>query len=127
VNTAYVDTSCVVAVAFKEKGSAALQKKLARFDELFASNLLEAELRSVCAREKIELDESAFQSITWVLPDRPLRDEMRRCVTAGYVRGTDLWHVACALYVAAVPSDLAFITLDERQQRVAVTLGFRMT
>jgi predicted nucleic acid-binding protein len=127
LNAGYVDTSCFVAVLFNEPGSAALQKKLAGFDELFASNLLEAELRSVCVREKVELDESVFESMSWVLPDRPLRDEMRRCVVAGYVRGADLWHLACALYLTASPSELSFITLDERQRRVARNLGFRVT
>lgn len=127
MNAAYVDTSCLVALLFNERGSAAMQKKLERCDELFASNLLEAELRSVCDREKVELDENVFASVSWVLPDRPLTDEMRRCLTAGYVRGADLWHLASALYLAELPSELSFITLDERQRVVAAKLGFRGT
>jgi len=38
--------------------------------------------------------------------------------------GTDLWHLACALYLAGNPRDLPFITLDERQEVVARKLGF---
>ena len=43
----------------------------------------------------------------------------------GYVRGADLWHLACALYVAASPGELTFLTLDERQRTVAKALGFK--
>lgn len=44
-----------------------------------------------------------------------------------YSRGTDLWHVAGALYVAPKPSDISFVTLDVRQHTVASALGFRMS
>lgn len=46
-------------------------------------------------------------------------------LTAGYLRGADLWHVACALYLAEVPSDVTFLSLDDRQRTVAEALGFR--
>ena len=51
---------------------------------------------------------------------------MRAALRAGYLRGADLWHVACALYVAPKPSDVFFITLDERQAEVAAALEFRL-
>jgi len=46
MKAAYVDSSCIVAVAFGEKGSARVRQSLLVYDELFSSNLLEAELRS---------------------------------------------------------------------------------
>jgi len=36
----------------------------------------------------------------------------------------DLWHVACALYLAESPRELPFFTLDQRQVAVARRLGF---
>ncbi len=42
---AYVDTSCLVAIAFDEPGADKVAARLRRFERLFASNLLEAELR----------------------------------------------------------------------------------
>ena len=47
---AYVDTSCVVAIAFAERGAASLARRLRNFDEIVASDLLEAELRSAFVR-----------------------------------------------------------------------------
>ena len=40
MKAAYVDTSCLVAIAFGEKGAASLGRRLEGFDELFSSNLL---------------------------------------------------------------------------------------
>ena len=45
-------------------------------------------------------------------------------LSAGYLRGADLWHLASALYLAGNPRNLPFITLDERQEVVARKLGF---
>lgn len=50
---------------------------------------------------------------------------MRRALKAGHLRGTDLWHVATALYLAEDPTELPFVTLDLRQRQVAANLGFR--
>jgi hypothetical protein len=61
-----------------------------------------------------------------VFPDRSLGPEFDAVLSAGYLRGADLWHVACALYVTRTPGDIWFITLDERQRVVAADLGFRI-
>ena len=53
---AYVDTSCLVAIAFAEAGATKVAGRLERMDRLFASNLLEAELRSALAREGLSDD-----------------------------------------------------------------------
>lgn len=50
---AYVDTSCLLAIAFAETGSRPLASRLGRFDRLFSSNLLEAKLRAALLREGV--------------------------------------------------------------------------
>ena len=124
MSVAYVDTSAVVAIVFGERGGAALARRLADFDELVASNLLEAELLAAFAREDLPFEPAAVAGITWVMPDRPLGRECRAALDAGYLRGADLWHVACALYLAPDARDLAFVTSDGRQAEVAESLGF---
>ncbi len=121
---AYVDTSCLVAIAFGERGGSALTRRLGQFEELVSSNLLEAELRASFAREKVSTDAELLSEISWILPDRPLSREITIVLSAGYVRGADLWHLACALFLVESPRDLPFITLDERQATVAERLGF---
>lgn len=124
MNIAYIDTSALVAIVFGEPGGAALARRLKGFDELLSSNLLEAELRAALVREGVSEGESLLTWITWVLPDRRLGPEIERALSAGYLRGADLWHVACALYVAEDPRELAFVTVDERQRELAGELGF---
>ena len=121
---AYVDTSCLVAVAFGEKGSAAAARRLEQFDEVFSSNLLEAELRSAFRREGVEEDPDVLSPISWIVPDRPLGPEIATVLSTGYLRGADCWHVATALYLAGDPAAMTFLTLDLRQRAIASTLGF---
>jgi predicted nucleic acid-binding protein len=121
---AYVDTSCLVAIAFGESRGAAIGRRLDKFEDLISSNLLEAELRSVFRREETELDAELFSILSWVVPDRPLSPEIDRVLAAGYVRGADCWHLATALYVAEDASAMTFLTLDDRQKAVAASLGF---
>jgi len=125
VTFAYVDTSCLVAVAFDEPGARKLAARLRRFDRLFSSNLLEAELRSALVREGADGHiEDLLSWLTWVYPNRPLTPEYARITTAGYLRGADLWHLANALFLAPDQTDLSFLTLDGRQGAVARRLGF---
>lgn len=119
-----MDTSCLVAIAFRERRAAALRRRLERYDELFASNLLEAELRAALQREGVTGEPELLRAVSWIVPDRPLGTEIRRVLAAGYVRGADCWHLANALYLAEDPKVLAFVTLDERQGAVAAALGF---
>lgn len=122
---AYVDTSCLVSIAFSETGSRPLALRLGRFDRLFASNLLEAELRAALAREGIRDDAAGIlSSITWVYPDRPLTEEINRGLSSGYTKGADVWHLACALFLDPRATELSFLTLDARQQHAAAKLGF---
>ena len=125
MSAAYVDTSVLAAIAFGERDGPPMARRLEEFSRRLASNLLEAELRAACARERLGLSDSLFANLTWVFPDRSLGPELDRVLNAGYLRCADLWHVACALYVTRTPGDIWFLTLDERQRRVAAELGFR--
>ena len=122
---AYVDTSCLVAIAFGERGTAALARRMNEFDELVASNLLEAELRSAFMREGVSGAEPLLESVSWIAPDRPLGREIETVLAAGYLRGADCWHLATALYLSPEPAELTFLTLDEQQAGVAAVLGFQ--
>jgi hypothetical protein len=122
---AYVDTSYLAAIALDEKSAGALAKRFKAFDRLVASPLLEAELRSAFARDNGELDETLLESIVWVYPDRSLGPEIRRVLTAGYIRGADCFHLASALYFMDEPRANTFLTLDARQRTVAKALGFK--
>lgn len=124
MTVAFVDTSCLVAIAFSEPGAAELAARLREFDLLIGSNLLEAELRAVLAREEVSTDIELLERITWLIPDRPLSREITTVLGAGYLRGADLWHLACALFLSGSPRELPFLTLDERQGAVAHKLGF---
>jgi len=124
VNAAYVDTSCLVAIAFGESGGTHAARRLHGVEEIVSSNLLEAELRAAFSREEVPFDAALLSGITWILPDRPLTDEIALVLETGYLRGADVWHIACALFVAGNPRDLGFLTLDDRQAHVAERLGF---
>ncbi len=124
MRAAYVDTSCLVAIVFGEGGSTALARRLGEFDLLIASNVLEAELRAALAREGAPTDAAVLNGISWLMPDRPLSREITTVLAAGHLRGADLWHVACALFLVESPRELPFLTLDERQGAVARKLGF---
>lgn len=125
MKVAYVDTSFLLALAFDEPGADKRRKQFRQYDRLFSSNLLEAELRASFARHGIVQEKATLLKwITWVWPSRPLTLEFERALSAGLLKGADLWHVACALYLEPEGKGLAFITLDQRQREVAVRLGF---
>ena len=125
MRAAFVDSSCLVAIALRERSSAKLSARLESFDVLLAPALLEAELRCALAREGVEADPlELLEPLSWVLPDRPLGAEIGRVLAGGYLRGADVWHLACALYVEPSPSELVFLTLDRAQGEAAVRLGF---
>ncbi len=125
MRVAYVDTSCLVAIAFGESGAAALGRRLKAFDELVSSNLLEAELLATFARERVPPPPELPVALSWILPDRPLHEEIDQVLAGGYVRGADCWHLATALYLAENPSSMSFLTVDDRQHEVALSLGFQ--
>jgi predicted nucleic acid-binding protein len=125
LSSAYVDSSFLLAIAFGEPNPAGLAEKLDRFDAVYASDLVEAEVLSALVREEMVLPEpDSFSFLSWTFPDRPLTPEFQRILKAGHLEGADLWHLACALYLSPAPGDLSFLTLDTRQKRIAAKLGF---
>lgn len=123
----YVDSSCIVAIILGEPEHERLTASLGSFEVLFASGLLEAEVRSALAREGFPTtDPEGFPTeIEWVLPERPLSEEITTALAAGRLKGGDLWHVACALFLRRrVKQELSFLTMDEPQRAVAARLGF---
>ena len=126
MKVAYVDTSCLVAVAFDEPEAENIATQLQSFAWLLSSNLLAAEFRAALVRENVvEEHTSLLSSVTWTYPNRPLSPEFERVLACGNVRGADLWHVACALFLVSDPQQITFATLDQRQSEVAMLLGFQ--
>ena len=126
MSVAYVDSSALIAITLDEPGASGLARHLNACARLVSSNLLEAELRSTFAREQVDFREHVVAGIDWILPDRPLTEELTSVLEAGYLRGADLWHLATALYVSPHPGALTVATLDVRQASVAAVLGFRV-
>lgn len=122
---AYVDSSVVVAIEFAEESGLLIEDALAEFEGLVSSTLLEAEVKSVFAREGRTLETSGLLGgVEWIVPSRSLRAEIDHALSAGWLRGADLWHMACALYSFKKPENLVFATLEKRQAQVAASLGF---
>lgn len=128
MSVAYVDTSSLIAIAFDEPGGEDVATELDGYDRLVSSNLLAAELLATFLREERETEVTDYLArITWILPNRPLGAEMLQVARHGYLKGADLWHLACALFLAQEPEDLVFATLDVRQHQIAAKLGFPVT
>lgn len=125
MESAYVDASAALSIAFREPGYETIDQRLNGFSRLLSSNLLEAEIRSAFAREGRVYSANLVPRITWIYPSRPLSAEIGVVLSVGYLRGADLWHVAAALYQADDPCEVTFVTLDNRQRAVAAALGFQ--
>jgi hypothetical protein len=125
LKAAYIDTSLLIGIWFQKFAS--VKARAIRQYELFSSELLIAEVLAFGNRESIEqnLLWEAFKGLSWVIPEGSISDECMRVIQSGYVRGADLWHLACACYLSPNPKELAFLTLDEQQGEVAARLGFR--
>ncbi len=124
MRVAYVDTSCLLSVAFQEPNRDSVIAQLDRYDQLSSSDLLIAELLSAASREgspdpKLEM----LGHFVWVFPDRTLSRECRSVLSVGYIKGADLWHLACALFLREKVGNLDFVTLDRNQARLAKMLG----
>ena len=127
MSVAYVDSSALIAITLDEPGASGLARHLNACARLVSSNLLEAELRSTFAREHVDFREHVVAGIDWILPDRPLTEELTSVLEAGYLRAariSGIWRPA--LYVSPHPGALTVATLDVRQASVAAVLGFRV-
>jgi predicted nucleic acid-binding protein len=125
LKTAYVDSSCFVAIALGEPKHEELLLRLSRFDRLISSHLLEAEFRSALAREGVPgRIRNLLAWVTWMYPTRRLSREFDQVFEKGVPKGADLWHLACAIYVRESMGTISFLTLDGNQAHIAQTLGF---
>jgi len=127
MSAAYVDTSFLLAIIFGEPQAPAFRRRLRRYEHRLAGDLLRAEALSAARREGLSLDAlgPALAAISLVLPERSLEREVREVLGYGYLRGADLWHLACALFLAGEDRGaLAFLSRDTAQRRVARRLGF---
>src|SRR5690606_9431349 len=100
-----------------------VRRQLPSYDRIYSADLLEAELRATFHREHVEWEPALVSAIGFVLPDRRLSVEIARTLEAGYLRGADLWHVACALYLREALGELDFLTLHGDQRKVALAAG----
>lgn len=125
MDPAYVDTSTLLGLEFREADWEHIKERLASFDTLVAANLLEAEFRCALHRESRPYDPAFLARVSWIIPERTLEAELGRVIDHGPVRGADAWHLAVALFFAEEPETLTFLTLDQRQRNVARALGFR--
>ena len=124
MRAAYIDTSLVIGLKF-QKPAPATGRLVQRY-ELFASELLIAEVLAFGKRESLPEDLllEAVRGLSWIIPEGTISREFRRVADAGYARGADLWHLACACYLSPNTEELAFLTLDERQRSLAARVGF---
>lgn len=118
----------MLSIVMDEPGAEQMARKLDRFEVLHASNLLEAEFRAALQREGADsADARALDRVWWVLPERTLGSEFETVLAAGYLRGADLWHVACCLYlIERGVGPVHFVTADVRQAEVAVAVGLQV-
>jgi predicted nucleic acid-binding protein len=121
----YIDTSVLIRMKFETPDRKEI-RTVERYEELFSSNLLYAEAMAFAYREKLDVPDilRAMQGISWILPDRSLTEEIKEVIRHGYIRGADLWHLACACYFSPDPAEISFLTRDARQREVAAEIGF---
>ena len=124
---AYVDSSTILGVLFEEEDHQRLVSQIEAATHLFSANLLEAEVRSALNREAVHEPAAPrlLERINWVFPERSLGQEFIDVLSVGYLKGADLWHLACALYLRGTRTDLEFMSQDGRQLEIARLLGLR--
>ncbi|MCB0317501.1 MAG: type II toxin-antitoxin system VapC family toxin [Bdellovibrionales bacterium] len=124
---AYVDTSVLVSIYFADANYSKYIKSLKKYNDIYSSILLEAELCSVVAREEKNLDlvEKVLSNIQIFSPNKSILPECERVLSHGYLRGADLYHLACALAIDPSALEMDFISADKKQIKIAKSLGFK--
>lgn len=121
---AYVDTTALVPIANGEQPVAGvIRRRLEGFQVLLSANLIEAELRAMFERDGRPFDRDLLAGINWIMPNRPLADEMAAIAAIAHLPAARLRHLAVALFFADIIPNLVFITLDEQQEAAARDLG----
>lgn len=125
---AYLDASACVAILFGEDKGLKWQKLLNRQEEIVSASLIEAEVFSAAAREKVPLHkaEILLDCVSLVYPDRALRKEYHQIFSLGYVKGAAAQHLATALYLDPEAKGLTFVTADSQQKKLAKQMGFKV-
>ena len=126
---AYIDSSVLVGILFREPGWKDVLRRIRRFSRLISSNLIEAEVLAAAKREQISLAGviTALDSIDKLSSHGSLLNELREILDQLYLRGADAYHLACAAASAGPhQKDLYFITLDQSQKLAAGKLGFAL-
>jgi predicted nucleic acid-binding protein len=122
---AYLDTSLLIRLKFETPAKKEI-RKVQQYEALFSSELLYAEAMAFGCREKLDTSYilKAIEGISWILPDRSIAEEIQEVISCGYIRGADLWHLACARYFSPDPAQISFLTRDASQREIAAELGF---
>lgn len=123
----YLDASAILSVILNEEASEYFFKEI-EGKQLFSSRLLEAEVLSTLKREGIEFSKFEYYEpmITWIMPDRSLKSEVVKILEKKYLRGADLWHLACAMYALGESGNSEFCSLDKSQRAAARANGFKL-
>lgn len=128
MKAAYLDSSFAVAMIFGELPHQNLSRKYSELEEVLSCHLLEAEVYSTLAREKVDLNLGTrfLFGISLFQPDDSLAVEYKKILKAGFLRGADLFHLACALHLDPLANELMFFSLNQKQSACAAKLGFRV-
>lgn len=127
MSLAYLDTSYLLSILFAEPGAGKLQNQRIGYARVFSADLLVAETLAATTRERIGPDavQPVLKTIALVFPDHSLEPQIREVLAQGYLRGADLWHLACAMFLAGPQrSAIAFLSRDHAQRAMARRLGF---
>ena len=110
----------------RQPGLQESEARLNTYPAVWSSALLEAEVLSTLARERVDPGPalSMLSLFHFVLPSRRLTEEIQAVLQAGLIKGADLHHLASALYLRTVIPALDFLTSDRNQARLAKYLGF---
>jgi prevent-host-death family protein len=103
-------------------------RMLRAHDQAFSVGLVVPEILSALKREERPLNEAdrLLARLSLFFSDGSLKTECEEALSAGFLRGADLWHVATALAIAGRQrrKELLFATFDERRREVAKKLQF---
>lgn len=123
----YLDTSCLVALAFQESGFKLISQKLKLANDVFSHHLLEAEFLATARREQIGLDlfTDLLAGVRLIYPEQSFAMELKTIFSHDYLRGPDAMHLATAMWLAGGQNkEVHFLTRDEKQAAIGRKLGF---
>ena len=123
----YVDTSVLVSVLFNERGASFFWGTLDE-NKILSSFLTEAELYSAAKRVGVfpERVDAMLGHIEFFSPSYSLQKEYRKIYKAGYCKGADTYHLACALDLSEKIPGLQFLSADRKQTDLAKKMGLKL-